>query len=127
MKIDKSNVMANGVKTGGRSVGTPNKITKDMREKINDFVNDNWDQVQKDYMLIEPEKRIMLFDKFLQYTLPKMKTVEYIDNDKNTIAPKKIVFVDFNNEDNIHVDLSKLSTDELIKRAEAIRTIEEND
>ncbi len=65
-----------GYKTGGREQGTPNKLTSDLKNRINDFLNENWDQVEKDFKILEPEKRVLLFEKLLSYTLPKMQTVQ---------------------------------------------------
>jgi len=101
--------MAKGIKTGGRAEGTPNQITKELRERISDFLNDNWEQVEKDFLILEPEKRVLLFEKLLSYTLPKMQSVQM--SAEFTDSMEKI-------------DLSKISTEELIKRAEAMRTVE---
>ncbi len=68
--------MARGIKTGGRNEGTPNRLTKELREKINDFLNENWEQVEMDFKILEPEKRILLFEKLLQYSLPRMQATE---------------------------------------------------
>lgn len=68
--------MAKGLKTGGREQGTPNKLTFDLRERISDFLNDNWEQVEKDFKDLEPEKRVLLFEKLLQYTLPRMQATQ---------------------------------------------------
>ena len=56
----------------GRPKGVPNKATTSMREKIGKFCNDNWEQVQSDFDELEPIDRIRTFEKFLQYTAPKM-------------------------------------------------------
>lgn len=63
-------------KTGGRELGTPNKITSELRERINDFLTVNWEQVEKDFKSLEPEKRIALFEKLLQYSLPRMQATQ---------------------------------------------------
>lgn len=65
-----------GLKTGGREQGTPNKLTSDLRERISDFLNDNWEQVEQDFKEIEPEKRIAMFEKLLQYTLPRLQATQ---------------------------------------------------
>lgn len=56
----------------GRPKGTPNKTTVSMREKISKFCNENWEQIQNDFEKLEPIDRIKTFEKFLQYTTPKM-------------------------------------------------------
>ena len=101
--------MATGIKTGGRSLGTPNKQTKDMRERINDFLNNNWEQVEKDFKVLVPEKRVLIFEKLLSYTLPKMQSVQMSAEITDSVEK---------------IDLSKLSTEELVKRAESMRMIQ---
>lgn len=83
--------MANntGKKFGGREQGTPNQITKELRERISDFLNDNWEQVEKDFSVLEPEKRVLIFEKLLSYTLPKMQSVQL---DGNLNQSKVILF-----------------------------------
>ncbi len=101
--------MATGIKTGGRSLGTPNKLTKELRERISDFLNDNWEQVEKDFKVLEPEKRVLIFEKLLSYTLPKMQSVQMSAEITDSVEK---------------IDLSKLSTEELVKRAESMRMIQ---
>ncbi len=56
----------------GRTPGTPNKISKSMRQLINDFLTDNWEQVQADFDSLEPEKRLTFYEKLLQYGIPRL-------------------------------------------------------
>lgn len=88
--------MAKRFKTGGRGQGTPNLITKELRERINDFLNENWEQIEKDFKTLEPEKRVMLFEKLLQFTLPRLQTIQTPDI-KVSETPV-IVFRDFQKE-----------------------------
>lgn len=37
----------NGIKTGGRSKGTRNRVTKDLRQWITDFIGNNTSQIEK--------------------------------------------------------------------------------
>ena len=88
--------MAKRIKTGGRSQGTPNLLTKELRERINDFLNENWPQIEKDFMTLEPDKRVILFEKLLQFTLPRLQTIQTPDIKNNEIPI--IVFKDFNDK-----------------------------
>lgn len=63
-------------KHGGRKKGTPNKVTKDLRGWLVDVLNDHRDTIQTDLMaIVEPEKRLMIFEKLMQYVIPKQQAV----------------------------------------------------
>ncbi|MDR1348368.1 MAG: hypothetical protein LBJ63_08110 [Prevotellaceae bacterium] len=63
-------------KTGGRTKGVPNKVTTDLRTWIHDLLNSNRQQIDKDIKQLEPQQRVMLFEKLLSYAIPKMQSVE---------------------------------------------------
>jgi hypothetical protein len=63
-------------KTGGREKGTPNKVTTDLRTWINELLNSNRGQIVKDIKRLEPQQRVMIFEKLLSYAVPKMQSVE---------------------------------------------------
>jgi hypothetical protein len=63
-------------KTGGRAKGTPNKVTTDLRTWINELLDSNRGQIAKDIKRLEPQQRVMIFEKLLSYTIPKMQSVE---------------------------------------------------
>ena len=64
------------VKSGGRKKGTPNRVTKGLRETIQLFVEDNFDQIKEDFEVIKPHERIKLYIDLMGYVIPKMKAVE---------------------------------------------------
>ncbi len=74
--------MAKGHKTGGREIGTPNKVTTNIRGQINDFLNENWENLQADFDKLEPKDKLNFYEKLLQYGLPKLQSVE-LSNDLN--------------------------------------------
>jgi hypothetical protein len=63
-------------KTGGRAKGTPNKVTTDLRTWINELLDSNRRQIAKDIKRLEPQQRVMIFEKLLSYAVPKMQSVE---------------------------------------------------
>ena len=73
--------MANttGKKFGGRERGTPNKLTKELRHAINDFLNNNIEEIQKNFDLLEPKDKLYFYEKILSYTLPKMQSISTPD------------------------------------------------
>jgi hypothetical protein len=68
-----------GLKTGqtnnpnGRPKGVPNKVTSDLREWINKFLDGKKKQIQKDWKALEPKDRVALFEKLLKYCIPTMQ------------------------------------------------------
>ena len=57
----------------GRPVGTQNKVTTDLRQSINDFLNDNWDQVKKDFEQLTPKDRLLFIEKLFKYSIPTLQ------------------------------------------------------
>jgi hypothetical protein len=64
-----------GVRLGGRQKGTPNKVTTNLREKISAFLDRKWDVIESDFETLAPKDRIALFEKLLQYSIPKLQAV----------------------------------------------------
>ena len=86
--------MANGVKTGGRQAGTPNKATQEARQAIALFVDQNahrlteWlDAVADGDPLNDikpnPAKAFEMFQSVVEYHIPKLARTELAgDTDK---------------------------------------------
>lgn len=68
----------------GRPKGVPNKITMDLRQWINNFIDDNRVQIEKDWKCLEPKDRIVLFEKLLKYSLPTLQATN-LTSDFKTI------------------------------------------
>lgn len=69
--------MANGVKTGGRTKGTPNKSTAEVREAIAAFASANVDNMGVWLNLIDdPVKKLDLFLRAIEYHVPKLARQE---------------------------------------------------
>jgi len=60
----------------GRPKGSPNKTHNELRERIGLFLTDNWERIETDFQDLDPEKRIALFEKLLQYALPRMQAMQ---------------------------------------------------
>ncbi len=60
----------------GRPKGTPNKITANLRSRINDFLTDNWGNLQNDFDKLEPKERLQFYEKLLQYGLPRLQNTQ---------------------------------------------------
>lgn len=63
-------------KYGGRTKGTPNRDTKELRKRINDLIDNNFDSIQTDLDQLEPKERLDFLIKLFEYGLPKLQRVE---------------------------------------------------
>jgi hypothetical protein len=68
---------------GGRPKGKPNKVTIELRQWITNFLEDNLEQLQKDWKTLEPKDRILLFEKLLKYTLPTLQATSITSNNED--------------------------------------------
>ena len=67
----------------GRPKGSANKVTSDLREWVRMLIDGNRKQLEKDLLALEPKARWQVVEKLMQYTIPKMQSVEAkIDFDK---------------------------------------------
>jgi len=65
---------------GGRKKGTPNKVNKETRALLANFVEENWETFKTDYKNItDPEKKCSIFLQIMSYVTPKLQAVEYQD------------------------------------------------
>ena len=65
-------------KTGnpnGRPKGRPNKATAEMREWLDKIIKRNRKQIEEDLKVLEPKDRLLILEKFMQYTTPKMQSI----------------------------------------------------
>ena len=60
----------------GRTKGTPNKVTKHLRESITSFLENNFERIESDFELLPPKDRVKFYCDLLQYGLPKLQTVQ---------------------------------------------------
>lgn len=61
---------------GGRTKGTPNKVTKTAREWLTALVDKNRRQIERDLKQLEPKERLLILEKLLQYVIPKKQAVD---------------------------------------------------
>ena len=73
--------MANGFKTGGREIGTPNKTTSELRIALKHIVDDELQILQDNINELQPKERIDLLIKLLPYVMPKVQTVSARDGE----------------------------------------------
>ena len=68
--------MANstGIKYGGRQKGTPNRLTREVRDILKDVVYQELSLVQENLSKLEPKDRIDLLIKLIPFVCPKRKS-----------------------------------------------------
>ena len=63
--------MAYGIKTGGRTKGTPNKITTEVKNKLVELIDGTIEELSSTNLTVA--NKIKLLEIALNYTLPKLK------------------------------------------------------
>jgi len=61
---------------GGRKKGSVNKKNSKVKESVQRLLDDNMDMVQYDLDQLEPRDRIKFLIDLMNFTIPKMKSVE---------------------------------------------------
>ena len=74
-----------GQNGGGRKKGTPNRMTKEKREILSAFIDNNFDDFITAYKsIVDPEKKCRIFLELLPFAMPKLSSVEL----KDAVIPK---------------------------------------
>lgn len=79
--------MATGAKTGGRTKGTVNKTTSELREKFSLLLANNFDKLQSDIDLLEPKDRIKTILELAKFVVPTLRAIELSTENENEINP----------------------------------------
>ena len=87
--------MAKGTKTGGRTKGTPNKTTSEIRQHYQKLINSNLNLLENDLKSLEPLQRLKMVIELSKFVVPTLKATDLsLKNDKenfNEIIIKRIV------------------------------------
>jgi len=67
---------------GGRKKGTLNRVTKEMRERISEFLGGEWDHFKEMYSRADEETQLKIVLDLIPYVTPKMASVEYKEKAK---------------------------------------------
>lgn len=109
--------MARGLKPGqtnnpkGRPKGTANKVTSNLREAVNAFLDKNWSTIERDLKKLEPKDRLAFIEKMLSYSLPKLQSTT----------------IEANVQAEVNAKLDKMDTGELMQLIDAIINKNEKD
>lgn len=81
--------MAQGIKTGGRQKGTPNKLTAEIKERLAVIINEATESIDLD--TLAASEKIRLIEIGLKYLLPTMKQIDRIYDTSESIDFKSIL------------------------------------
>jgi hypothetical protein len=75
--------MANttGNKYGGRTKGTPNRLTKELRTVLKDVVYRELESIELRLDELDPKERIELTIKLMPYVFPKLQSISHNTNE----------------------------------------------
>jgi hypothetical protein len=90
----------NRIKSGGRTKGTPNKLTNEVREMLVRFLDEKTDEITSLWNDLDNREKIGLFIQLAKIVLPK-QIPDY--------------FVQYEQDMLIRPDFSHLTTDEIIR------------
>lgn len=78
----------------GRKKGSKNKVTQEIRERLRSFIDDEYENILKDMKGLEPERRVDVFVKLLEYVIPKLTRTqqENVRESKTYVVQRKIIY-----------------------------------
>ena len=79
----------------GKKPGTPNQVTKKIREKIQLIIDEHFqlDDIKKDLEKLEPKDRLTFLDKLLRHVLPPPPPENMLDGMSDTDLDKLIIYL----------------------------------
>jgi hypothetical protein len=89
--------MAIRVKTGGRTAGTENKTTKEIRAVLKELINDELLNIETLLCELQPKERLELVIKLMPFVLPKLAP-EPIDKPKEPIQQFEVTILKGNGQ-----------------------------
>jgi len=84
--------MAKGIKTGGRTKGTPNRTTTETKELLQKIVSNELDNLQQLLEDLNSKERLDAVIKLLPYILPKQQEIA-IESTKSQFQPITVTIV----------------------------------
>jgi hypothetical protein len=89
--------MFKGIRQNGRTPGTQNKTTKEIRDVFKLLLEANLEQVQNDLDSLEPKDRLTFLLKLTSFVIPTLRSIEVKETDLKDIEPITFVFGNENN------------------------------
>lgn len=79
--------MFKGTRQNGRTPGTQNKTTKEIRETFKNLLENNLEQVQNDLDSLDPKDRVLFLLKLTSFVIPTLRSIEVNEINIKDIEP----------------------------------------
>lgn len=79
--------MFKGTRQNGRTPGTQNKTTKEIRETFKNLLENNLEQVQNDLDSLDPKDRVLFLLKLTSFVIPTLRSIEVNEMNIKDIEP----------------------------------------
>ena len=79
--------MFKGTRQNGRTQGSRNRTTKEIRETFKNLLESNLEQIQNDLNELEPKDRIMFLLKLSSFVIPTLRSIEVNEMNVKDIEP----------------------------------------
>lgn len=86
-----------GTRQNGRTPGSQNKATKEIRERFKDLLDNNIERIISDLEALEPKDRISALLQLAKYVIPQLKSVEVRETKEAEFKPFEIHFTNDTN------------------------------
>lgn len=84
--------MARGKKTGGRKKGALNKLSTDLKQEITDFLNENFDEVKKEWQSLRGKEKLNFYKDLLKYSVPQMQSTS-LETDLSKLTDEQLDYI----------------------------------
>ena len=79
-----------GTQQIGRSLGSKNRSTTQIRERFKNLLDNNIETIEQDLKLLEPKDRIAALMQLAKYVVPQLRSIETNDITKQDFTPVEI-------------------------------------
>ena len=79
--------MFKGIRQNGRTPGTQNKATKEIRETFKNLLENNLELIQEDLNELEPKDRLMFILKLTSFVIPTLRSIEVKEDLNDNFTP----------------------------------------
>jgi len=73
-----------------RQIGSRNKLSTEIKQRISDALNDSIDNLENDLSLLTTKERLEIVCRLLPYILPKLKETEHYTTDSPDLSEIKV-------------------------------------